>query len=179
MQSTKWVNGATWVLEVKVIPWHWPKVMQLSKFKHCYSEKLTWPFETKFHIKAHGRKEMEIYSYKFGHMTMMATMIISGKNPVKNLLLWNHWPDCLEIWNVALETWAHHNLVKWWSLRLLTLSLFYAKVTFGHLWEKVKELVHWASWSQVEYRASMGWGNGNLFEWSRSHDQDGCHAHIW
>ena len=25
----------------------------------------------------------------------------------------------------------------------------------------------------------MGWGNKSLFKWSWSHDQDGCHAHIW
>ena len=25
----------------------------------------------------------------------------------------------------------------------------------------------------------MGWGNKNLFKRFRSHDQDGCHAHIW
>ena len=25
----------------------------------------------------------------------------------------------------------------------------------------------------------MGWGSESLFKWSRSHDQDGCQAHIW
>ena len=34
-------------------------------------------------MKVHGRKEMKIYSYKFGHMTMMAGMTIYGKNPSK------------------------------------------------------------------------------------------------
>ena len=38
---------------------------------------------------------------------------------------------------------------------------------------------HWANQSQISYRASMGWGNEILFNWSRSHDQSGHHAHIW
>ena len=35
---------------------------------------------------------------------------------------------------------------------------------------------NWADWSQISYWASMGWGNENLFKWSRSHDQYGHHA---
>ena len=27
--------------------------------------------------------------------------------------------------------------------------------------------------------ASLGRGNESLYKWSRSHDQDGHHAHIW
>ena len=34
-------------------------------------------------MKAHVRKEMKIYSNKFGHTTKMATMTIYGKNPSK------------------------------------------------------------------------------------------------
>ena len=37
----------------------------------------------------------------------------------------------------------------------------------------------WADWSQISCGASMGWGNESLFPGSRSHDQDGRHAHIW
>ena len=33
--------------------------------------------------------------------------------------------------------------------------------------------------SQISYGASMGWGNERLFAGSGSHDQDGCHSHIW
>ena len=36
-----------------------------------------------------------------------------------------------------------------------------------------------ADWSQISYGASLGWGNESIFKWSRSHDQDGHHAHIW
>ena len=38
---------------------------------------------------------------------------------------------------------------------------------------------HWAHRSQTSYGASMGWENESLFKRSRSHDQDGRHAHIW
>ena len=34
-------------------------------------------------MKAHERKEMKIYSNKFGHMTKLSTMTIYGKNPSK------------------------------------------------------------------------------------------------
>ena len=38
---------------------------------------------------------------------------------------------------------------------------------------------HKANQSQISYEASIGWGNENLFNWSRSSDQDGRHGHIW
>ena len=31
----------------------------------------------------------------------------------------------------------------------------------------------------ISYEASLGWENESLFKCSRSHDQDGHHAHIW
>ena len=36
-----------------------------------------------------------------------------------------------------------------------------------------------ASQSQISYEASMEWGNERFFKRSRSHNQDGRHAHIW
>ena len=36
-----------------------------------------------------------------------------------------------------------------------------------------------ANQSQILCGASLGRGNESLYKWSRSHDQDGCHAHIW
>ena len=36
-----------------------------------------------------------------------------------------------------------------------------------------------ANLAQISYGDSLGWGNESLFKWSWSHDQDGCHAHIW
>ena len=38
---------------------------------------------------------------------------------------------------------------------------------------------HWANQSQISYGASIEWGNESLFNWSRSHNQDGRHAHLW
>ena len=45
-----------------------------------------------------------------------------------------------------------------------------------------KHLLHWnrlANQSQILCEASLGRGNESLYKWSRSHDQDGRHAHIW
>ena len=39
-------------------------------------------------------------------------------------------------------------------------------------------LLVWANQSQTLYGASLGRGNQSLYRWSRSHDQDGHHAHI-
>ena len=37
----------------------------------------------------------------------------------------------------------------------------------------------WPKKSQILCGASLGRGNESLYKWSRSHDQDGRHAHIW
>ena len=45
-----------------------------------------------------------------------------------------------------------------------------------------KHLLHWnrlANQSQILCGAFLGRGNESLYKWSRSHDQDGRHAHIW
>ena len=45
-----------------------------------------------------------------------------------------------------------------------------------------KHLLLWnrfANQSQILCGASLGRGNESLYKWSRSHDQDGRHAHIW
>ena len=45
-----------------------------------------------------------------------------------------------------------------------------------------KHLLHWnrlANQSQILCGASLGRGNESVYKWSRSHDQDGRHAHIW
>ena len=41
-------------------------------------------FETKFHLKAHRRKEMKIYSNTFGHMTKMTAMPMYAKTLQKS-----------------------------------------------------------------------------------------------
>ena len=45
-----------------------------------------------------------------------------------------------------------------------------------------KHLLHWnrlANQSQILCGASLGRGKESLYKWSRSHDQDGRHAHLW
>ena len=37
----------------------------------------------------------------------------------------------------------------------------------------------WPIKSQILCGAPLGRGNESLYKWSRSHDQDGRHAHIW
>ena len=56
---------------------------------NLFFSEMTGPFETKFHMKARGRKEMKKYSNKFGHITKMATMTIYGKNfqTTRNILI--------------------------------------------------------------------------------------------
>ena len=34
-------------------------------------------------------------------------------------------------------------------------------------------------WNQSSYESLLENGNENLYKWIGSHDQDGCHAHIW
>ena len=38
---------------------------------------------------------------------------------------------------------------------------------------------HWANQSQILYVSFQVQGNENLSTWCWSHDQDGCHAHVW
>ena len=73
--------------------------------------------------------------------------------------------------------WAYSICRQWGSIhpsicRLLSVCLL--STLFKHLLQK-----DWANQSQISCEASVVWGNVNLFKWSRSYDQDGCHAHIW
>ena len=38
---------------------------------------------------------------------------------------------------------------------------------------------NWAIWNQSSYESLRENGNENLYKWVGSHDQHGCHAHIW
>ena len=146
---------------------------------------------------------------------------------LKNLLLQNHWANCLETWHVASGYVVLQSLYKSWPL--VDLDLFYGKVKFGNLgffyrkkwkllifqnycslwlltdwdneyilvlkvkviswpWPKVIYIQnlklaflrnHWANQSQILYKAFRYKEMSNLSTWCWSHDQDGCHAHIW
>ena len=65
----------------------------------------------------------------------------------------------------------------WWAYGIgrPPSSVWLSSTLFKHLLLRN----HWANWSQISYGVSMGWGNERLFKRSWSHDQDGCHAHIW
>ena len=101
MQSTKWVNGSDKSIEGQGHSLTLGLRSLRFQNSNLFFSETSGLFETKFHMKAHGRKEMKIYSNKFGHMTKMAAMTIYGKNPSK-IFLQNHQADCLETWYVAL-----------------------------------------------------------------------------
>ena len=46
-------------------------------------------------------------------------------------------------------------------------------------WHVASSLNRLANQSQISNGASLGTGKESLYEWSRSHNQDGHHAHIW
>ena len=57
--------------------------------------------------------------YGPGHMTKMAVRPIYGKNPLKYILLQNHWADCPETWYVASGTLILHiciNILYKWCI---------------------------------------------------------------
>ena len=56
-----------------------------------------------------------------------------------------------------------------WLRRLSSVNIFKHLL----LWN------YWANWTHISYGGSLGWGNESLFKCFWSHDQDGCHAHIW
>ena len=148
---------------------------------------------------------------------------------LKNLLLQNHWANCLETWgHVASGNVVLQSLYKSWTL--VDLDLFYGKVKFGNLgfsirkrvktfdfsehlqpvtWNQLKKWTHVSIEGQGHFltlaqghlhtklktcfsQKPLGQskpnfigkpfqvkGNENLSTWCCSHDQDGCHAHIW
>ena len=48
-----------------------------------------------------------------------------------------------------------------------------------HHFQRSSPLNRLANQSQILCGASLGRGNESLYKWSRSHDQDGRHAHVW
>ena len=70
-------------------------------------------------------------------MTNMAAMPIFGKK-LKRSSRWNQKADDLESLYAASGTWVLPSLFKWWLC--VDLDLFYGKVKFGFVWEKVKTM---------------------------------------
>ena len=102
VDAIKWMGQLGYKsIEVKVIPWTWAKVTQILFFSETSES-----FETKFQIKAHGRKKMKMNSNKYGHLTKMAAMTIYGKSLSKILFSGTSRPICY----FSLGTPAHHHL---------------------------------------------------------------------
>ena len=111
----------------------------------------------------------------------------------KNLLLQNQ--GCLgaESLHKSSGMGGLTKLLKW--LSYIDVWPFYGEVKFAfpcicmatiHLYGKnivsFKGLLLWSLWAsvaQISCGASSGWRKESLLKWSRSIDQDGCHAHIW
>ena len=96
-------------------------------------------FLTSSPLKPLGQSKLFMWSHweggtKFcinapGHMTKMTAMLKNAQKTLKNLLLQNHWANCLETWYVALGSVVLLSLYKSWSL--VVLDLFYGKVNFS------------------------------------------------
>ena len=48
-----------------------------------FSSETTWPIKAKFHIEPQWIEATKVCSLHLGHMTKMALMLFSGKNPLK------------------------------------------------------------------------------------------------
>ena len=70
---------------------------------------------------------------------------------------------------VRLTRWAYSIPILWRPLSSSSSSTMFKHLL---LWNR------FANQSQILCGASLGRGNESLYKWSRSHDQDGRHAHI-
>ena len=66
-------------------------------FSNFFSSETAWPIKAKFHVEPPWEGGTKVYINDPGHMTKMAAML----KTLKNLLLKNHWANCLETWHVA------------------------------------------------------------------------------
>ena len=58
----------------------------------------------------------------------------------------------------------------------------YLTLDKGHSDLKIKACFlrdYWVILNRISYESLWVNGNENLYKWVGSHDQDGCHAHIW
>ena len=111
-----------------------------------------------------------------------------GTQALQSLCKWWHWVD---LGPYIYIRWALTGpLVLWFSspeplgsqgkLIVYPWSCFHLSVRRSSTILKVLLLWNqWSNQSQISCEASLGRGNKSLYKWSRSHDQDGHHAHIW
>ena len=114
-----------------------------SHFSNIFSSKTAWPIKTKFYVEPPWEGGTKVYINGPGHMTKMAAMLKNAQN-LKNLLLQNHWANCLETWHVASGSVVLQSLYKSWPL--VDLDLFCGKVNFGSMgiWMGKSEIFHFS-----------------------------------
>ena len=66
-----------------------------------------------------------------------------------------------------------------WVLKVKVISWPWPKVIYIQNLKLAFLRYHWANQSQILYVSFQVQGNENLLTWCWSHDQDGCHGHIW
>ena len=66
-----------------------------------------------------------------------------------------------------------------WVLKVKVISWPWPKVIYIQNLKLAFLRNHWANQSQILYVRFQVQENENLLTWCWSHDQDGCHAHIW
>ena len=79
----------------------------------------------------------------------------------------NLWPE---------TNWKNEHM---WVLKVKVISWPWPKVIYIQNLKLAFLRNHWANQSQILYVSFQVEGNENLLTWCWSHDQDGCHAHIW
>ena len=85
-----------------------------STFSTHFSSKTTGPISIKFHMQLPSKGEREVYIFGPGHIPgwpPWPPWPYMVKN-LKNLLLQNHWADCLETWYVAFGKLVLYSLYK-------------------------------------------------------------------
>ena len=85
--------------ELIVYPWSGIRplsVRRLFTFSKIFSE-TALPIKAKFYVEPPLVGETNVCSRHLGHMTKMAAKPIYGKNPFKNLLLWNREPISMKL----------------------------------------------------------------------------------
>ena len=76
------------------------------------------------------------------------------------------------------------HLAKWvndveWVSKVKVILWPWSKVTQISKLKPVFRRNIWAIWNQNSYESLRENRNENLYKWGGSHDQHGCHAHIW
>ena len=66
-----------------------------------------------------------------------------------------------------------------WVSQVKVILWPWSKATHISMLKLVFHKNSWAIWNQSSYESLRENGNENLYKWVGSHDQHGCHAHIW